>query len=210
MQLIAQGAEARIYRDVNGDLVKERFVKRYRHAMLDGKINKHRVRKEAKSLKHAAQVGIVVPPVLSVDVDALTIRMGFVDGVTLKTVLASADVPAERKREFGVSFGHVVGRLHAAGLVHGDLTTSNAMVRHGDQALVLIDFGLAQSTRSVEDFAVDLYVLERALLSAHPNSEDIFAAVREGYRNADAALYERTAKQFETVEARGRKKVAFG
>jgi TP53 regulating kinase-like protein len=35
---------------------------------------------------------------------------------------------------------------------------------------VLIDFGLAHQSTSVEDKAVDLYVLERALSSTHPET----------------------------------------
>jgi TP53 regulating kinase-like protein len=38
---------------------------------------------------------------------------------------------------------------------------------------VLIDFGLGMTQPSVEDRAVDLYVLERAFLSTHPGSEQL-------------------------------------
>jgi len=34
----------------------------------------------------------------------------------------------------------------------------------------MIDFGLSYSSTLPEDMAVDLYVLERAFLSTHPNS----------------------------------------
>jgi tRNA A-37 threonylcarbamoyl transferase component Bud32 len=39
--------------------------------------------------------------------------------------------------------------------------------------VVLIDFGLGMTQPSVEDRAVDLYVLERAFLSTHPGSEQL-------------------------------------
>ncbi len=45
------------------------------------------------------------------------------------------------------------------------------MMRDSNQQVVLIDFGLGQMQSIVEDKAVDLYVLERAFLSTHPNSE---------------------------------------
>jgi len=41
----------------------------------------------------------------------------------------------------------------------------------------LIDFGLASVSRLVEDKAVDLYVLERAFISTHPNAEALVRAV---------------------------------
>ena len=66
-----------------------------------------------------------------------------------------------------VKIGRAVARLHDGGLVHGDLTTSNMILRDGDGVLVLIDFGLAANATLAEDKAVDLYVLERAITSAH-------------------------------------------
>ena len=43
---------------------------------------------------------------------------------------------------------------------------------------MLIDFGLSYVSALVEDKAVDLYVLERAFASTHPNSESLFQLVR--------------------------------
>lgn len=93
-------------------------------------------------------------------------------------------------REVGAAIGH----MHDSDVVHGDLTTSNIMIRKvgsGKQndnseenldfsgadpdlfQVVLIDFGLGMTQPSVEDRAVDLYVLERAFLSTHPGSEQL-------------------------------------
>lgn len=46
---------------------------------------------------------------------------------------------------------------------------------------VLIDFGLSFQSGLVEDKAVDLYVLERAFSSTHPQSEPLFAAILDAY-----------------------------
>ena len=46
---------------------------------------------------------------------------------------------------------------------------------------VLIDFGLSYHSTLVEDKAVDLYVLERAFASTHPDSEPMFAGVLTAY-----------------------------
>ena len=51
--------------------------------------------------------------------------------------------------------------------------------------VVLIDFGLGATKALVEDKAVDLYVLERAMMSAHPNSEVLIAAMLQAYRFAN-------------------------
>jgi len=36
----------------------------------------------------------------------------------------------------------------------------------------MIDFGLSSNSTMIEDRAVDLYVLERAFISTHPNTQD--------------------------------------
>lgn len=70
------------------------------------------------------------------------------------------------------SIGISIARMHRTDIIHGDLTTSNMLLRHSLDQLVLIDFGLAYISALVEDKAVDLYVLERAIGSTHPEPED--------------------------------------
>lgn len=87
-------------------------------------------------------------------------------------------------------------------MIHGDLTTSNMIYKDG--YIFLIDFGLSHVKNSIEDRAVDLYVLERAFISTHPQLEKLFGSVLIAY-NEEAVL-----KRLEVVRQRGRKKVAFG
>lgn len=116
--------------------------------------------------------------------------------------------------------GQQLAQMHSTDVVHGDLTTSNMMVRprsprqttHGDNIsngsdsttaltkalsdlrsslatqnalpsteVVLIDFGLSSNSTTAEDKAVDLYVLERAFLSTHPDSKHLFDKVLQSY-----------------------------
>ena len=94
--------------------------------------------------------------------------------------------------------GQAVGKMHEVGIVHGDLTTSNLMLRGPAKAaeagglgldsgksldgeVVLIDFGLAIISTQDEDKAVDLYVLERAFGSTHPQAEGLFKDVLRAY-----------------------------
>lgn len=99
-------------------------------------------------------------------------------------------------------------------IVHGDLTTSNLMLvpTSSDSvlgSLVVIDFGLATVSLMNEDRAVDLYVLERAFLSTHPNSESVFAAVLAAYQAAfkDAS---KVLTKLNIVRMRGRKRQMVG
>ena len=133
-------------------------------------------------------------------------------------------------RALMVQMGKAVGRLHAAGVVHGDLTTSNLMLRplpaattngtgeDGPHAtrqrslggeIVLIDFGLAVQTVQDEDRAVDLYVLERAFGSTHPTIEDWFQEALQSY-GASYKGGKVVLKKLEEVRMRGRKKSMLG
>ena len=51
------------------------------------------------------------------------------------------------------------------------------MKRNDKQECVLIDLGLSTSSSLLEDKGVDLYVLEKAFLSTHPNTQVISLAL---------------------------------
>jgi TP53 regulating kinase-like protein len=104
--------------------------------------------------------------------------------------------------------------VHTAGYVHGDLTTSNFILAGGDPtAMTVIDFGLSSASVKDEDRAVDLYVLERALISTHPELSDMFnELVLAPYVAAfggDTAAGP-TLTRLEKVRARGRKRSMVG
>ncbi len=125
----------------------------------------------------------------------------------------------EAVRALMAKVGHAVGRMHSIGVVHGDLTTSNLMLRpreeHGEEKeglegeVILIDFGLASQSSQDEDRAVDLYVLERAFGSTHPGAETLFGEVLkvygESFKQAGAVL-----RKLEDVRMRGRKRSMIG
>ena len=168
-------------------IVKERFVKTYRHPVLDEKINKKRVRDEARILVRARQFGVEVPALLHVDQINRLIWMERISGVSMKAwcywkssdesnrqkVIDSAEILTEMDHttlemdELAKQTGETIARLHKANIIHGDLTTSNFMMRKDNLQIVLIDFGLSYNSSLAEDRAVDLYVLERAFLSTH-------------------------------------------
>ena len=83
---------------------------------------------------------------------------------------------------------------------------------------VLIDFGLACMNASLEDMGVDLYVLERALSSAHArDATRVFAVILKAYTEHLTAIAPKNhhgaaavAGKFTAVRMRGRKRVAFG
>jgi TP53 regulating kinase-like protein len=109
--------------------------------------------------------------------------------------------------------GKVLGKLHANNIIHGDLTSSNMLlVMDGKDTptIVLIDFGLSHVESSVEDKAVDLYVLERALISTHANIDQLFTAILSAYIKENKKESQEVLKKLNEVRARGRKKTMVG
>jgi len=113
--------------------------------------------------------------------------------------------------------GSEIAKMHKADIIHGDLTTSNMIIRHpfatkglSPTKLVLIDFGLAYTSTMVEDKAVDLYVLERAFASTHPDSEPMFFAVLEAYKKGMDRDWTAVERRLEDVRLRGRKRSMVG
>lgn len=109
--------------------------------------------------------------------------------------------------------GKMLGTLHGNNIIHGDLTTSNMLlVKDGSDipTVVLIDFGLSHVDSSVEDKGVDLYVLERALISTHANIDQLFLTILSAYVKENKKESQAVLKKLDEVRARGRKRIMVG
>ena len=236
-ELITQGAEALLYKSTYllpslPAAIKHRPAKPYRHPILDARLTKHRILSEARVLAKCRKDGVPVPAVYGVDSEAKGgwIAMEWVDG---EVVRVSLNRWLKRRKDEGKTLddvegqeevkslmrkvGQAVGKMHANGVVHGDLTTSNLMLRPEKEdkkgelegEVVLIDFGLASQSTQDEDRAVDLYVLERAYGSTHPGAEALFGEVLnaygESFKQANTVL-----RKLEDVRMRGRKRSMIG
>lgn len=215
-QLYKQGAEARLWlgRFLGRSAVaKERFPKTYRHPELDRQLTRDRLKGELKSIVRAKAAGVRTPTVLLADADSGLIVMEYVETAeTARDYIRRTDDQGALGR-LAAALGRAVAGLHQRGIIHGDLTTSNVLVDNGDPGdLVLIDFGLGFAEGSAEDKGVDLYVLERAFLSTHPDSEAVFSAVMDSYRNslANKKMRSDVMAKFEEIRMRGRKRTMVG
>lgn len=90
-------------------------------------------------------------------------------------------------------------------MIHGDLTTSNLILTapHDELNVYFIDFGLGYVSHSAEDKSVDLYVLERAFLSTHPNTEKLFTHLLDCYFKACKKDVKEILSTFHEVRLRG-------
>ena len=75
---------------------------------------------------------------------------------------------------------------------------------------MVIDFGLAFQSTLVEDKATDLYVLERAFASTHPESGSLFAQVLNAYGQEMGQGWPGIEKRLKEVRMRGRKRSMVG
>lgn len=191
MQLLAQGAEAKIFD--NGDsIAKVRLSKGYRIPEIDEKIIKTRLRKEVKILVKLEQLGINAPKFIRTEGNTL-----YMEKIVGKT--AKESINDDTQEDILFRIGILVAELHNADIIHGDLTTLNFLV---NENIYVIDFGLSYVSHKNEDKAVDIYVFERALKCGH--SEKYLGSFYKGYSSkvGNHAILER----LESVRLRGRKR----
>ncbi|GAB2282346.1 hypothetical protein Dimus_016891 [Dionaea muscipula] len=193
-------------------IIKERFSKKYRHPTLDSKLTLKRLNAEARCMTKARRLGVCTPVLYSVDQVLHTLTFEYIDGPAVKDVLlefGANGVVEERLDDIAAQIGYAIAKLHDGGLIHGDLTTSNMLIRDGSNQLVLIDFGLSFTSTLPEDKAVDLYVLERALLSMHSSCGNVMDRVLAAYRKS-SKQWSSTLNKLAQVRQRGRKRTMVG
>jgi Kae1-associated kinase Bud32 len=199
MKTIAKGAEAIIKKERNL-VVKDRIKKPYRLPELDEKLRKSRTKKEAKLMEKANSL-VPSPKIIAVDEKTKTISMQFIPG---KKLASSLDKMKNRV-EVCAQIGSSLAKLHDAGMIHGDLTTSNLIYNEKEKKVYFIDFGLGFHSDKIEDKAVDLHLIKEALEAKHSGIfESAFSSVLKGYKKS--ANYKKTIAQLEKVEKRGRYK----
>ena len=202
LMIIRRGAEAEIHlttrlgRDV---ISKHRVPKGYRLAALDRSLRVARTKKEAKLISDARRLGVSTPIIFDIDLEQHNIVMEYIEGPRLKDVLHEFD--EDKRKEILRRVGLAVGKLHANNMVHGDLTTSNILLR--DDILYFIDFSLGDISEDIEAKGVDLHLLMEAFESTHSEILDEFDNVLKGYRE-EFGLADEVVNKVHEIEKRGR------
>ncbi|HJJ47231.1 MAG TPA: bifunctional N(6)-L-threonylcarbamoyladenine synthase/serine/threonine protein kinase [Methanocorpusculum sp.] len=188
-KIAERGAEATV--DLTGEFaVKTRLSKRYRVKELDTLLVTERSHAEARCIGAARRGGVPVPIIH--DIHDAFIAMEKIEGDVLKYVITPS---------YARSAGETVGKLHRAGLVHGDLTTSN-MIWH-DNRVYLLDFGLSQMTKEIEPRGVDIHILFQTLESTTKHPEELKEAFVSGYSSVFSDAGSILEREHE-IELRGR------
>lgn len=225
MVLLKQGAEGRIYKTQylgKTCIVKERFQKRYRHPELDEHLTKERIKAECRAIVRCKIAGIYTPALYGVDLHKRSIYMECIENAkTLKDFISEASCGNEGAGDCGnrmdiilEMLGELIGKMHASHIIHGDLTTSNILIIENSKSkhlqLCFIDFGLSSTDESAEDKGVDLYVLERAVISAHSGEEHVFDKILKGYSKGNKKGGVEVLRKLDEIRTRGRKRLMVG
>lgn len=193
MKVLKQGAESVIFLDKD-KIIKHRIKKSYRISEIDDKIRKSRTRSEAKLLEKAK---VNVPNVINVDDKEMKINMEYIQGDLLKDIFD--DLNEKERLKLCKNLGEEISKLHSQNIIHGDLTTSNLILK--EDKIYFIDFGLGFFSHKLEDKAVDLRLLKQALESKHYRSfPKTYDEILKNYKHSDVK------KRLEKVESRGRYK----
>ncbi len=204
-RLLHRGAEADLFLTKLGPwkaVIKRRVRKKYRNSQLDVRIRRERTTREAAALQEAKQAGVSAPSVIQVDLHDFSISMAFLEGPMVRDQLDRLS----RQKAFEVlqKIGQEIGTLHYAGLVHGDMTTSNIMLLAPTP--FIIDFGMSSHSIAAEDRGVDLHLFQRSISTSHAIDPRVAEkAIYEGYRSTmgkrDAVL---TMRKQREISRRGR------
>jgi Kae1-associated kinase Bud32 len=206
--IIARGAEAVISLEKN-NIIKNRIPKGYRHPLLDKKLRKRRTKAETKLITKANSL-IPTPKLLnptnkkshrspSVS-EQFSIQMQYIKGKKLSDYLDKLPNYITICNQIGKN----IALLHNAGIIHGDLTTSNMILKNNE--VNFIDFGLGFHSDRIEDKAVDLHLIKQALEARHHKiHEKAFSAIIQAYKKHSTNAKE-ILNRLEKVEKRGRYK----
>ncbi len=161
-------------------VIKSREPKGYRVPGLDRRLRSERTRGEARLLNRAKAAGVPCPTVL--EASEFELALSFIDG----------ERPAMGEKECREA-GALLARLHAADIIHGDYTPANLIIAKGSGALHVIDFGLGYVSNDIEDKAVDVFTMKRALAGLGEGAAESFLAGYSAYPK-HAAVLGRTAQ----------------
>jgi len=198
--IIARGAEA-VLKKEGEKLIKERISKGYRIKEIDNLLRSERTEHESRLINEARRNGVNVPLILEKDLNKMELVMEFLDGPVLRDELPK--LPKARQKEVCITIGKMIGELHKAGIIHGDLTTSN-MILH-NKMVYFIDFGLGFFSKNVEDKAVDLHLIKEALIAKHNKIwKSCFNNILKGYKSILGSKTKKIIERLNAVEKRGR------
>lgn len=186
-------------------LRKERETKSYRPKNLDERLKRERTRNEVRLLTEARRLGVRTPIIYDVDLPHHQLILEQLPGPTLKALLDASKgdpVPVEPAVR---ALGKSIGRLHAGGISHGDLTSSNILYPDGAGGVpALLDLSMGSRNAGIEERGIDLHLVEEDLKALHPKGDALFRAFLDGYAEGNPTGSAEVKKRAREIRGRVR------
>ncbi|VWU48548.1 EKC/KEOPS complex subunit BUD32, putative, partial [Hepatocystis sp. ex Piliocolobus tephrosceles] len=128
--LISTGSDANIYmcKFLGKNVVKKVIYRKfYRHKTIDKKIRKLRISNEIKFTKRLTSLNIDVPILYFIDMEEKSLFFEYIKGCTINNILKNI---IEYVPNIAKAVGIILAKIHNGGVIHGDFTTSNLMLRN--------------------------------------------------------------------------------
>ena len=142
---LGAGGMGEVYRARDSRLGREVAVKVLPGDLASDKDRVRRFEQEARSASALDHPNIITVYDIGSADSTLYIAMQFVDGKTLREILASAPLPTRKVLDISVQIAEGLAKAHAAGIIHRDLKPENVMITK-DGFVKILDFGLAKLT----------------------------------------------------------------
>ncbi len=191
--VLFEGAEAKIIKIDDNTIKKLRTAKTYRLPIIDEKLRKTRNKREFKILKKLYENKINVPKVFEINEKEFYFTFEFLNGNILKDVL---------NEKFLFLAFEEIKKMHSLDIVHGDLTSLNMIEKNNK--IFLIDFGLSEFSKKIEEKAVDLNLFFNCIKNEHPIYYKYKKDLEDKYLELEFGI--RVINRLKNIQKRGRNK----
>ena len=103
---------------------------------------RERLRREARAAATISHPAVAVVYALEEVGDNLFIATEYVQGETLRSVIAHGPLPPDRARSIATDIAGALAAAHDAGVIHRDLKPENVLIK-SDGSVKVVDFGIA-------------------------------------------------------------------
>ena len=103
---------------------------------------RERLRREARAAATISHPAVAVVYALEEVGDNLFIATEYVQGETLRSVIAHGPLPPDRARSIATDIAGALAAAHDAGVIHRDLKPENVLIK-SDGSVKVVDFGVA-------------------------------------------------------------------
>ena len=143
---LGEGGMGEVYRARDTRLNRTIAIKVLPAGLADDRDRLRRFEQEAQAASALNHPNILTIHDIGHEVGVAFIAMEWVQGKTLRDLLADGRLPPRRLAHIAHQIAEGLAQAHAAGIVHRDLKPQNIMVSDTDRVKI-VDFGLAKLTR---------------------------------------------------------------